>query len=312
MEQSGTEFSPQPTSTTVPRDSARVAPSTSLVADAISPQECSTCGTVLAANETAPPPSCVYVIGHIEPRFPLLSIEKEARQVTARAGAYKGTDREAMAKLLREPSNKYLVRRLCWVLSVSGVETYILMPRDGDFQPLIEAYRAEPNPGDLELAIGVRGPMAPPTMCNGLQVPIVIFDQVYAFDRESLLRAIPKPKDAEQKKFMAAASEMFDRLMQQNDNVGATDCDRALNYLAVRYDRIYSLAAEQFNADASFTGITCMPSGLSGTRKLIDVVFSFTDRGTDVVTKYFTRVDVTDCFPFLVTKMSPYYDRQNY
>jgi PatG C-terminal len=38
-------------------------------------------------------------------------------------------------------------------------------------------------------------------------------------------------------------------------------------------------------------------------------VFSFTDRATDVVSKFFTRVDVTECFPFLVTKMSPYYDR---
>ena len=28
---------------------------------------------------------------------------------------------------------------------------------------------------------------------------------------------------------------------------------------------------------------------------------------TDVVEKYFTRVDVTEEFPFLVTKLSPYY-----
>jgi PatG C-terminal len=38
-------------------------------------------------------------------------------------------------------------------------------------------------------------------------------------------------------------------------------------------------------------------------------VFSFRDRTTDVVDKFFTRVDVTDEFPFLVTKMSPYFDR---
>ena len=28
-----------------------------------------------------------------------------------------------------------------------------------------------------------------------------------------------------------------------------------------------------------------------------------------IESKFFTRVDVTECFPFLVTKMSPYYDR---
>jgi hypothetical protein len=235
-------------------------------------------------------------------------VEKEARQATARAGGSKDTDRETMARVLRDPNNKYLVRQLCWVLSVMGVETYILIPRDGDYQPLIDAYRAEPNPGDLELVIGVRGPIANPDICNGLLVPIVIFDQIYAFDRKSLLDSIPKPS-ADPKKFLAAAGEMFDRIIQQSDNAGAADCDRALNYLAVRYDRIYSLAAEQFASNASFTGIDCLPSPLNGTRKIVDVVFSFTDRSTDVVSKYFTRVDVTECFPFLVTKMSPYYDR---
>lgn len=310
MEQSQTAVQEQPIS--APADQGqptRVASSAVSPAATVSPQACSTCGTAPAANggmATAPP--CIYVIGHIEPRFPLLSIEKEARQAIARGAASKDTDREIMAKLLRDPANKYLVRRLCWVLSVQGVETYILMPRDGDYQPLIDAYRAEPNPGDLELVIGIRGPIANPDMCNGLLVPIVIFDQIYAFDRDTLLKSIPKPKDGDSK-FLKAAGEMFDRIMQQSDNAGAADCDRALNYVAVRYDRIYSLAAEQFANNASFTGIDCLPSPLNGTRKVVDVVFSFTDRATDVVSKFFTRVDVTECFPFLVTKMSPYFDR---
>jgi len=268
---------------------------------------CPSCASPQAGAQTLPP-QCVYVIGHIEPRFPRLSVEKEARQATARAGGSKDTDRETMAKVLRDPNNKYLVRQLCWVLSVLRVETYILIPRDGDYQPLIDAYRAEPNPGDLELVIGIRGPIANPDMCNGLMVPIVIFDQIYAFDRDSLIKSIPKPKDGDSR-FMKAAGEMFDRIMQQSDNAGSADCDRALNYLAVRYDRVYSLAAEQFAGNASFSGIDCLASPLSGTRKIVDVVFSFTDRSTDVVSKYFTRVDVTECFPFLVTKMSPYYER---
>jgi hypothetical protein len=289
---------------------AKVPPSVEPATNTVQPQACASCGAVPAASAPAAiSPPCVYVIGHIEPRFPLLSIEKEARQAIARGGSSKDTDREVMAKLLRDKGNKYIVRQLCWVLSVHGVETYILVPRDGDYQPLIDAYRAEPNPGDLELVIGVRGPVAPPTMCNGLQVPIVIFDQIYAFDRESLLKSITPPKGGDEKKFRAAAAEMLDRILNQSDNAGATDCDRALNYLAVRYERIYSLAAEQFAGNASFAGIDCRLSPLSGTRKIVDAVFTFTDRTTDVASKFFTRVDVTECFPFLVTALSPYYDR---
>jgi hypothetical protein len=279
---------------------------------AIMPQaaNCPTCSAAQAGSQVIKP-SCVYVIGHIEPRYPSLAIEKEVRQTTARAGdASKDTDRQVMQKVLHDPNNRYLVRRLCWVLSVQGIEHYILVPRDpADYQQLVDAYRAEPNPGDLELVIGVRGPIANPEICNGLLVPILIFDQIYAFDRKSLLDSIPKPKEGDAKKFVAAAGEMLDRIMQQTDNAGATDADRALNYLAVRYDRIYSLAAEQFANNASFTSIDVLPSPLSGTRNIVEVVFSFTDRASDVVSKYFVRVDVTECFPFLVTKMSPYYDR---
>jgi hypothetical protein len=286
-----------------------IAPSSAAVTpQGASAASCPTCASPQAGAQVSPP-QCVYVIGHIEPRFPLLSIEKEARQVTARAGGSKDTDRETMARVLRDPHNKYLVRQLCWVLSVLGVETYILVPGDGDYQPLIEAYRAEPNPGDLELVIGIRGPIAPPMMCNGLLVPIVIFDQIYAFDRESLLKSIPKPKDADPKKFLAAVGEMFDRIILQSDNDGMTPESIASNYLAVRYDRIYSLAAEQFASNAAFTSMVVLPSPLSGTRKIVDVVFTFTDRVTGEIKKYFTRVDVTECFPFLVTKMAPYYDR---
>jgi hypothetical protein len=42
---------------------------------------------------------------------------------------------------------------------------------------------------------------------------------------------------------------------------------------------------------------------------VVDVIFAYTNRNTDVVEKFFTRVDVTEEFPFLVTKLSPYYDR---
>lgn len=41
----------------------------------------------------------------------------------------------------------------------------------------------------------------------------------------------------------------------------------------------------------------------------MDVIFSFTHRATDVTEKQIVRVDVTEEFPFLATKLSPYYDR---
>ena len=57
------------------------------------------------------------------------------------------------------------------------------------------------------------------------------------------------------------------------------------------------------------SGVEVRPARLSGTRKIVDAIFSFTNRNTDVTEKGFVRVDVTEEFPFLVTKMSPYFDR---
>jgi hypothetical protein len=51
------------------------------------------------------------------------------------------------------------------------------------------------------------------------------------------------------------------------------------------------------------------PSPLSGARRVVDVIFAYNNRQTDVTDKFAVRVDVTEEFPFLVTKMSPYYDR---
>jgi len=97
--------------------------------------------------------------------------------------------------------------------------------------------------------------------------------------------------------------------MQMSDNAGASDDHRALNYLAVRYPTIYGRAAQAFAGDFSLTGVEVRPSPLSGSRNIVEVIFAFTNRNTDFTEKSFVRVDVTDEFPFLVTKMSPYYDR---
>jgi len=93
------------------------------------------------------------------------------------------------------------------------------------------------------------------------------------------------------------------------DNAGSTDEHRAMNYLAVRYPAIYIKTAQEFEGNSSLASIDVLPSRLNGVRKIVDVVFTFINRNTDVAEKFFTRVDVTETFPFLVTKMSPYYDR---
>jgi cyclic patellamide precursor peptide PatG len=132
------------------------------------------------------------------------------------------------------------------------------VPHDSqDLDLLIEAVRAKPQATDLDVVIGIRGPIASPEICNGLMVPIMVFDQLYSFDRNLFLDAIPRPESApegENERFEATAGELFDRVMQMADNAGATDEHRALNYLSVRYPAIYARTVEAYAGEFSFTG----------------------------------------------------------
>jgi hypothetical protein len=282
-----------------------------LKASSPGPLPCPTCAVPPPANSwAANAASYVYAIGRIDARFPRLSVEKEFAQVTGKTDVKGLTDRQVLQKVLSERQNQYLVRQLCWVMTIQGLETYLLTPRvTEDFDLLVEALRSSPGPTDLDTVIGIKGPPAPPELCNGLGLPIVVFDQIYSFDRDSLIKQIPRPTNIAAKDFGAAAEEVFDRIMQMTHNHGATDAHRVMNFLAVRYGAIYANAADAFARNSSLSKIEVLTSPLSGARKILLAIFVFTNRNTDVTEKYSVAVDATDEFLFLTEKLSPYYDR---
>jgi hypothetical protein len=154
--------------------------------------------------------------------------------VTGRAETAGHTDQEVFYKVLSKPENRYLVRQMCWVLTIQGLDTYILHPRDPrDFDRLVEAIRPQPSPTNMDVIIGLRGTIAPPEFCNGLMVPSVVFEQIYSFDRNDFIKAIPRPEKMTEKQHQAAANEVLDKIFHPLiDNAGATDEHRAMNSFA--------------------------------------------------------------------------------
>ncbi|MGX1274807.1 cyanobactin maturation protease PatG family protein [Streptomyces phaeoluteigriseus] len=263
-----------------------------------------------AHAETGGGPGYVYALGQIQVQFPSLGVEKEFAQVVGRAEPPDLTDDEALYRVLSDPDNRYLVRQLCFILSVQGVETYILRPRDSaGYDLLVEAIRPVGSPWDLDVVIGRRGPVAPPELCNGLTVPVVVFEQIYSFDSGELIRAVERPDEIPAKDFETASRKLLDRLLQIGDNSGTTDEHRAINYAAVRNEKIYQQTIREYARGFRLSAVDVYPSRLSGSRKILDIVFSYTSRKTDVTEKSFLRIDVTEMFPFTRTNWSPYYDR---
>lgn len=268
------------------------------------------CGCRGKGSAAAGPPTNVYAIGQIEARFPTIGVEKEFAQATARQQTSDMTDRGTMFAVLSRPENRYLLRKLCWVFSIENLQTYLLQPRHApDLDLLLEAIRPNPRKTDVDVVIGTRGDLAPPEYCNGLGLPLVTVDQLYSFDIDALVKSVPRPAESPKDKFEAVAEEVFARISQLADNAGATDEHRALNYLLIRYPAVYAHTAEAHNKNMSLTGIDVRPSRLAGVRRVVDVILTYTHRQTDVNDKAFVRVDVTEQFPFLASKLAPYFDR---
>lgn len=255
-------------------------------------------------------PAFVYALGSIEARFPSLAVEKEFLQALARGETASRTDREVLHQVLSAEENRYLARLMCFVFSVEGINTYVLKANTDDvLAQLVAAIR--PSSGvDRDVVIGVAGPLAPPSLCNGLEVPIVFCDRVYSFEVEELVQAIPRPRGFEEESFQATGRDLFLRVGQIADNAGHDDEHRALNYLVLRYPAIYAKAMEMYGADRSLRAIEVRPSRLGGSRKVLAVIFVFEDRKTGVTEKHFARVDVTEQWPFLVSPLSPFFDRE--
>jgi hypothetical protein len=287
--------------------------------------QCETCGNGNGGGPTTEPSMAgpaaldmggtdetqfVFALGQVAPRAPTLAVERELARVTGQSAVESLTDREAAQRVLGDRGNRYLTREMCWVMTIEGIETYILEPRDPqDVELLTDALRPNPRATDVDVVVGERIGLASPERCNGLVVPVVIFDQIWSFDMDSFREQVPKPADAKAAQFEQTVDEVFSRVLQIADNAGATDEHRALNFIAVTYPAIYERTAASFNQNHSLTRVEARPSRLSGARKIVDVVFSYTNRETDVTEQWFVRVDVEEKFPFLVSKLAPFYDR---
>ncbi|HEY2290542.1 MAG TPA: hypothetical protein VGM86_07560 [Thermoanaerobaculia bacterium] len=252
--------------------------------------------------------SFVYAMGTIQVRYPNLGVEREVSQAVKALDSAHLTDPEVLHQILAD--HRYLAREVCWVMAVEGIEVYVLIPRDGHvLDQLVEAIRPAPPGLDCDVVIGTRGALAPPAACGGLVLPTVLVDQVYSFEITELIAALPRPEGVEERPFRAGAEELYRHVLQMADNVGSLDEHRALNYLAVRYPRLYELTAEMLGRESTLSGVEVRPSRLSGSRRLLDAVLSYTHRKTDVTERYYVRVDVTEKYPFLASKLAPFYDR---
>lgn len=262
---------------------------------------CPTC----AGHHHAPTGQFVYALGRIEARFPGLGLEREFEQRERAMGHAGGAHRhERMSAVLEQ--NPHIAAQLCYVLTIGGSPAYIVAPA-GQYlrKSLFEALALGDSTDACVVVVGRIGPMAPASVCGGILAPVVMCDQMYTFRRgdwlASLITSVEKAlaeRQIEHAHFGEVASALFTRLTQSTENVGASDVHRALNYLIMQHPGIFLSAAERHERhllDRIDTRVIQAP----GARKQVAVILSFIETSTGLTERLFTRVDVTDEWPFV-------------
>jgi hypothetical protein len=300
-------------------------------------------GACTCSNAAAARSGLVYVLGTVDCKFPDQCVSNEFQWVAETMGIEQGNDEPLRTWIYRvltaEPAEanpvelepkkrgakkpeprkpepkksrpRYIARQLCWELTVEGQLAYHLALDDWqDLDDLIECLRESPHVDLVQIAGS--SSMIPVEACQGEVAPVLQVAQITAYEPndfvEWVAKALQTPEGAPSNASELVLS-LLDRLVQAADNFGDEDQWRALNFLAVRYGPLYELYAEKVGRDDYLLdSIRVVPSRMSRQRPLerqiVDVIFSFVNtKGACAVERYFTRVDITCMFPFIITTL---------
>ena len=280
----------------------------SVTTPTVTPQECD---CEKGESTPAPPPTPIYSLGAIRVAFPNRSLEEQFN-AAARAIQAVGPSNSLLYQVLSQGEYLYLARDICFIFQVDGIDTYIIKPRTyvevAQFVTALAPDLEQP----LDGIIGLKGPLAPPEMCNGLQLPLVAVNQSFISNLKEFVEAIASAASVSPE----LAQSVLEIILGLTDNTGATDEYRAINYLAVKYLQIYITTAQMLDPAQTtggyqgayyLVGVTAQLAKVQGTRRIINVIFQYRQRDTSETAYWFTTVDVTGLYPFLVSKFAPYY-----
>jgi hypothetical protein len=255
----------------------------------------------------------VFAVGKLDVRFPNLGLEREfqraAQRMTVSGEKERGTRGagargERIARVLRD--HRHIAMRICPLLKVGGVPAYVIAPAAAYVRDsLIEALPTIDKDDQWAVAIGRLGPLCRPSDCGGVVAPVLSCEELYSFsidewatDLAAALQPAIEAKRVTKQAVADAARELFATVLSSAENAGATDAHRALNFALVRHPGLFLAAAERSGRAVLDKIETRLLPGLSG-RRQVGIVLTFVDSTTGVPERQFSRIDVTDQWPFV-------------
>ena len=272
----------------------------------------------LSANASA---AYIYAAGNLFPYFPTVGLKEEydsAVRVLNATTNQKVDPKDYYAVFSHKDSHgyevyRYIAEQVSWILKIDNQDVYVLLPSANDeLTEFIFTLKRDENTNltddMLSVVIGVQGPMAPRELCEGAPLPMVMCKHIYSFTSETMLKELSKNINTTS----TYISNVLNSLLSK-PNVGASDSDRARNFIAYRYSTIYiDTSSSQPSTPSSsedneyLESMEAQPSLASSDRRVIDLIFTYKKIVSGRTNSSFVSVDVTDQFPFLHSDLTVY------
>ncbi|WP_298769352.1 hypothetical protein [uncultured Shewanella sp.] len=268
------------------------------------------CGSCDEPVQLSPNHAYIYVVGFITAQFPSLSLEKAFEQSSSLTESQLGkvNDEVGLQRLnrnkqlpalllqgLSSANNRNIAREMHWILdNVEGNETYTLVPSSHEKLTQLIAALSLTTKQEKVILVGSR------LESGVIEVSHLIPANLKALtDVASLLKSGNKE-----------FTELVDEILSMNANDGNTDNDRALNFVLYHNAEVY-LKSYDFCYKSTPGGPN--PSGyqlvnvrvrtsLSGERWVAKVIFDYQGINTGAKQSWYSAVDVTGEYPFLLVK----------
>lgn len=173
-----------------------------------------------------------------------------------------------------------------------------------DIALLVDTLKRPLSTSEFDVAEGRIVGMAPPAMCNSVQLPIVAFSQLYSFGVETFIKSIKRPEKIPAKEFETACEEVLYRTLRVASN--ATGVGLGLSYAALHYRGLYQLVAEKFSENSSLTHIGVSQS--QANPNCADIRLKFVRRDTGFTETYCFLVNYGGPFQYLEELLHPCYE----
>lgn len=244
----------------------------------------------------------------------MLQYMPENHQVLMRKMNLTENIEDKLYEVLSQPQNRYIAREMQWTLvNPYDSDVYNLIPFEAHLKKLIAAIK--PRSNKLPRPVMVLGSAS--MNISGSEtndLPDLAISKVEAVNPSAIIKAITQTlPDANVDNLKQLVADILSLGANDGDQVQ----DRALNYLLYNnfaiYSRSYEIIYENSAANnggpaARLTGIQVLPQ-MSGNRIIVKVVFDYQNISGGCSQSWYSVVDVTDEYPFLLVPFSRYLPR---